>query len=223
MKTFLITQILVLSVLISFAQSTYQWPIQDLDTARDASYLSNEEKDVILELNKVRHNPAMYAQFCMQWMEIFYSNKLLQIPGKTIYKTEEGKTAFLECIEALKKAEPAPILHPSRGLTKACELLVYDQSLTGNTGHKGSGNSSPIDRMIRFGNPVGSYAENIHYGDCEPNFIVISLLIDDGVRSRGHRLNILNKDFNVTGIDIGSHKVYQNMCVNTFATSYIDK
>ena len=205
------------------AEEPFEWPIKKLDTARNVSYLSDTEKDIILELNKVRYNPAKYAELCMKWMEVFYSGDLLEIPGKEVYKTNEGRSAFLECIHALEKTEPAPILQPSKGMSKACELLVYDQSSTGRTGHKGSGNSSPMDRAALFGQFTGTYAENIHYGDCEPSFIVISLLIDDGVKSRGHRKNILDPEFNVTGVAVGDHKVYGHMCVNTFATKFTDK
>lgn len=223
MKThFFLILILFLSNL-AIAQSNFEWPIKELDTARDVNYLTKEEKDVILELNKVRYNPAMYAKLNMQWMEVFYSGKLLQIPGKITYETEEGREAFLDCMKALENAEPVSILKPSRGMTKACELLVYDQSSTGRTGHKGSGNSSPTDRAGRFGQFTGHYAENIHYGDCEPAFVVISLLIDDGVHSRGHRKNILSNDYNYVGVAIGDHKVYGNMCVNTYATNFTDK
>jgi len=222
MKTTLIFCISLFLGFQSFSQKSFEWPIKELDTARGANYLSEAEKDVILELNKVRYNPAKYAQLSMKWMEVFYSGKLLKIPGKEVYKTEEGKSAFLECLQTLEKADPAPILKPSRGMTKACSLLVYDQSSTGKTGHKGSGNSSPTDRAQNFGQFNGYFAENIHYGDCEPTLVVISLLIDDGVNSRGHRKNILSSDFNLTGVAIGLHKEYGQMCVNTFATGFID-
>jgi uncharacterized protein YkwD len=65
--------------------------------------------------------------------------------------------------------------------------------------------------------------ENIHYGDTDPRWIVISLLIDDGVRNRGHRKTLLDKNFNLTGIAIGSHKVYNGMCVMNYATEFQDK
>lgn len=223
MNTQALMLILVLFISVANAQNKFEWPIKELDTARDVSYLSDAEKDLVLELNKVRYNPAQYAELSMKWMNAFYDGDLIKIPGKKIYKTEEGLSAFLECLEVLKTAEPAPILYPSNGMTKACELLVYDQSATGKTGHKGSGNSSPMDRAAPFGQFYGTYAENIHYGDCEPTFIVISLLIDDGVKSRGHRKTILDKEFNVTGVAIGNHKTYNNMCVNTFATRFVEK
>jgi hypothetical protein len=37
------------------------WP-QELNTASDAAYLSDLERDVIFELNKVRSDPPRYAK-----------------------------------------------------------------------------------------------------------------------------------------------------------------
>lgn len=222
MKPLLSFLILLLLAISSRAQINDDWPIKKLDTARDVTYLSTEEKDIILELNKVRYDPAKYAHESMKWMGIFYEGKMLKFPGKEILETSEGKAALDDCIKYLEQSKPAPLLYPSNGMSKACSLLVYDQSTTGDTGHRGSGNSSPVDRVKNFGSFEGGYAENINYGDGEPNFIVISLLIDDGVRSRGHRKNILDPSFSFTGVAIGKHKIYRQMCVNTFATSFHD-
>ncbi|MGF7141198.1 CAP domain-containing protein [Roseimarinus sediminis] len=204
------------------AQEAFVWPLKELDTAREVSYLSEQEKDIVLEMNMLRYNPAMYAQQHMQWMEAFYSGKLLKIPGKTPYQTEEGRSALQECLKVLKQASPAPILYPSNGMTKACELLVYDQGNTGKTGHRGSDNSTPDSRLNRFGTFTGYFAENIHYGDAEPRFIIISLLIDDGVRSRGHRNTLLSADYHHTGVATGAHK-YGEMCVINYASSFTEK
>jgi uncharacterized protein YkwD len=222
MKQQFLILILLIFAFSARSQDSSVWPIKKLDTARDVNYLSDDEKDVILELNKVRYDPAKYARESMSWMGIFYEGKLLKIPGKEILETEEGKSAFDNCIKVLKQSKPAPILYPSKGMSKACSLLVFDQSQTGATGHRGSGNRSPVDRVKNFGIFEGEYAENIHYGDCEPKFVVLSLLIDDGVKTRGHRKNILDPSFNFTGVAIGKHKIYGKMCVNTFASSFRD-
>jgi uncharacterized protein YkwD len=222
MKQLFLILILLVVVINAWSQNSVEWPIKKLDTARDVNYLTSDEKDVILELNKVRYNPGKYARENLKWIGVFYENKLLKLPGKEILETEEGKSAFDECIKYLEQSKSAPLLYPSRGMSKACSLLVYYQSTTGETGHRGSGNSSPVDRIKNFGTFEGEYAENIHYGDCEPSFVVISLLIDDGVKSRGHRKNIIDPSFNLTGVAIGKHKTYGQMCTNTFATSFHD-
>ena len=54
--------------------------------------------------------------------------------------------------------------------------------------------------------------------------IVVSLLIADGVKSRGHRKNIMSKDFKTTGIGFAAqHKKYGCECVLDFADDFIEK
>jgi uncharacterized protein YkwD len=65
-----------------------------------------------------------------------------------------------------------------------------------------------------------SAGENINYGNDDARRIVASLLIDDGVPSRGHRRNLLNGTFKFVGVSIGPHPVYGHMCVIDFAGSY---
>jgi len=223
MKLFLYISLLLFISTLSWSQAVFTWPIKELDTARDIKYLTEDEKEMVLELNKVRYNPAMYARECMAGLSGMYEGKLLKIPGKTDLLTIEGKVAFDECMKALENAKPSPLLYPSKGMSKACRLLVYDQSSTGDTGHKGSGNTTPVSRVKKFGVFMGNYAENIHYGDCDPKFSVIALLIDDGVKSRDHRKTILNPSFNFVGAAKGNHKIYAKMFVSTYATQFTEK
>jgi uncharacterized protein YkwD len=51
----------------------------------------------------------------------------------------------------------------------------------------------------------------------------MQLIIDDGVASRGHRVNIFKKDYKVVGIAVGPHKKYGEMCAMDFAGGFVDK
>jgi uncharacterized protein YkwD len=50
--------------------------------------------------------------------------------------------------------------------------------------------------------------------------VVLQLLIDDGVRNRGHRKTLLDRDYAVAGAACGPHREYQQICVIDFAASY---
>lgn len=223
MKTHLIFTLLIATLAILPTQAQTNWPIDSLDTARGVKFLSENEKDIILEINKIRYNPSQYAQESMLWLEHFYDKKVLNTPGRKQLKTEEGVDAFYDCIKAMKEARPATALYPSRGMTKACRLLIYDQELTGKTGHLSSGKASPYERLTNFGKFIGKSGENVFYGDSEAHNVVISMMINDGAKSRSSRLNILDPDFRLIGIDTGTHKLLGEMCVINFTSTFTDK
>lgn len=196
------------------------WDISILNTASDARYLSDLEKDIILEINKLRSDPEQYAKEYIAPLAKNYDGRILRYPGDQPLLTKEGISALNECVRVLKKQQPLPIMYPSLGLTQAARDHVKDQSKTGKTGHKGGDRSSMRERVERYGDWQVRIAENIAYGAKTARQIVVYLLIDDGVRDRGHRENFLNPDFKVVGVATGNHPQYTMMSVMDFAGGY---
>ena len=193
-----------------------------LRTADNVNYLSAYEKEIIYEINLFRSNPASYSQNYIEPLSKKYKGKLLYYPNDLPLKTKEGVRALNECVRELKKAQPLPVLYPSRGLTKAAEDHVKDQSETGKTGHTGSDRSNVKTRIERYGDWHERIAENIAYGGISARQIVIYLLIDDGEYKRGHRKNFLTPEFKTVGVAVGTHPEYKTMCVMDFAGSITD-
>ena len=54
----------------------------------------------------------------------------------------------------------------------------------------------------------GMSGENIDYGTKDACGVIVALMIDDGVPSRGHRENIFNKGFKKMACFTGDHKTY---------------
>lgn len=77
--------------------------------------------------------------------------------------------------------------------------------------------------MDRFGQRLGTAAENIHYGPGGARGIVCALIVDHGVSGRGHRKNIFNSSFRVAGIACGGHARFGAMCVMDFAGGFVDR
>lgn len=198
------------------------WNNSTLNTAANVNYLSPLEKEIIFEINKLRSNPAKYADEYIAPLANRYQRRMLYYPGDNPLPTHEGISALKECIRELKRQKPLPVLFPSAGLSKAANDHVKDQSRTGQTGHRGSDRSLSKDRIERYGTWKVRIAENIAYGGISARQIVIYLLIDDGVRDRGHRLNFLNPDFNQVGVAAGSHPDYGSMSVMELAGAFID-
>ncbi|MCL1865074.1 MAG: CAP domain-containing protein [Spirochaetes bacterium] len=201
------------------------WNIAALDTAAKVDYLTGVEKDVILEMNKVRTNPKKYAELYIRPVLRYYNGKYYSVPGQITRITQEGTTAVNDCIKALNKAGSVGILTPERGLSLAAKDHVTDQSRTGQIGHNGSDRSTPDTRIKRYGVFSGSwtFGENIAYGTTTAREIVCSLLIDDGVPNRGHRINIMNRAFTQSGVAFGTHKQYRTSCTITYANGYNSK
>lgn len=185
----------------------------------DYSYLSQLEYEVVLETNAARTDPKGYAKH-LETLREFYKGKYLMIPGETTLITVEGVEAVDEAIKFLKKASPLPALKPSKGMSLGARDHVMDQGPTGGIGHGGSDGSSSAERVSRYGNWLKTVGENIGYGEKTARRIVMQLIIDDGVTSRGHRDNIFQEAFTVTGVAFGPHKVYGKMCVITYAGGF---
>jgi len=216
--------ILVIQFFISFpiVGQTNDWP-EELNTAKDALYLTEIQKNVILELNKVRSNPKRFAEEYMEDLQTSFSGKLFTYPGQETVKTREGIGPLLECLAVLKKTLHVPILKPAEGLAKASADLVADQLKHGGIGHITRDGTTPQKRIEKYGIWDICSAEDITYGSYEARQIVIFLLIDDGVPDRAHRKNILNPCFHFAGVSYGNHPTYESMCVIDYAGEYKTK
>jgi uncharacterized protein YkwD len=195
------------------------WP-RELNTAKNAHYLTDLEQDVILELNKVRSNPKRYAEDYLEDLRTAFNGKLFIYPGQDPVKSQEGIRPLEECIKVLKKTPPRPILKPSEGLSKAAAELMKDQQKYGGIGHISRKGLNPQKRIEKYGEWNICSSEDITYGSFEARQIVISLLIDDGVPNRGHRENILNPCSRYAGVSHGGHPSYETMCVIDYAGEY---
>ncbi|GBU22266.1 hypothetical protein R80B4_02172 [Fibrobacteres bacterium R8-0-B4] len=195
------------------------WDLKKLDAARNVSYMTDLEKDVVLEINKARSDPKKYAeQYIKPILQYCVAEKCKTPDGKT-YAGSEGAALVQELIDALNNADGAVPLVPEKGLYLAAKDHAADQGSTGEIGHEGSDGSTPFDRMAKYCGR-GASAENISYSKSDGREYVIRLLLDAGTPKRGHRKNIMNGTYNQIGVATGPHKVYGMMCVMDFAKDF---
>lgn len=188
-----------------------------------ASYLSNLERDIVTETNRLRKNPVAYAEELAE-LKQFYDGALLRIPGVAAIETQEGVAALEEAIAVLQHTPPLPLLTPSQGMSLGARDHVSDLGSSNQMGHDGTDGSDPFVRLNRHGAWSGVAGENISYSLINTaKWHVVQLLIDDGVPDRSHRKALLKPDFNRTGVACGAHRVYGNICVMNYAGQYQDR
>lgn len=184
-----------------------------------AAQMTALEWQVLAEINLARTDPPGYARHIERQLR-YFDGSLLRLPGEVALRTTEGAKAVREAAAALRAQSPLPALAASRGLSRAARDHVEDQGPRGRLGHTGSDGSHMTDRIERYGTWDGSVAENISYGSTTARDVVIGLLVDDGVPSRGHRANILSAESRFAGVACGRHTTYGTMCVIDFAGEY---
>jgi uncharacterized protein YkwD len=142
-------------------------------------------------------------------------------PGALI--SEQMKVGALnECIRVLTSWRPLPLFRPSYGLSQAAADHAEDTGPSGALGHTGVDGSTMRRRIERYGDWDIRVGENISYGHAHAREIVIQLIVDDGVSSRGHRRNVMQADFSVVGVAIRRHARYGSMCVQDFAGGFAE-
>ena len=152
------------------------------------------------------------------------SDNIYTRPNGQRIQTTEGRAVVEETIAFLKAQKPLITLDWNIDMWKACRDHGEDQAPTGATGHTGSDGSSPQVRMQRYGHLMAPAGENLAWGSFDAKDAIIQLIIDDGVPSRGHRLNIFKEGYYEHGsyfMETG-HKVYgTSYCENFCATTWV--
>ncbi len=177
------------------------------------------ELEVLKEANLARSAPQAYASHLRE-MRKYFHGKEVRRPGELPVLTKEGVFALTEAIRFMEKASPIPKLRCSPGMSRGARDHVEDQGRTGAVGHGSAEGSRPHERISLYGTWEKMVGENIAYGQTQARDVILSFIIDDGVPNRGHRENILNRNFRVVGVACGPHPVYHTMCVMIFAAGY---
>lgn len=187
----------------------------------DESMFEALETALLAEMNLLRRDPRAYAAKLVAQRSTYRGALIIRSPEGPAIRTQEGVAALDEAIGALRRApRRLPRLAVSEALTRAARTHARDLANSGLLGHAGSDGSSPDERVSRVGKWDGLVAENIAFGRMSAEEIVIGLLVDDGVPSRGHREVLLTRELFFAGVACGPHPIYQMTCVIDYATSF---
>lgn len=167
------------------------WSSQELkaaNTAKDADYMTNEEKTIIQYLNLARMYPQRY-------LEIGIAQNKINKKGSKYHKS---------LVKHLSTMTPIGPLQPSEKMFELANCLAKEQSKSGKIGHK------------RKRCKEDYLAECCSYSYDGPEYHVLVLLIDEDVPSLGHREIILDGSYTYAGAAMRSHKEYGKVTVIDF-------
>ena len=200
-------------------------------TARSGSQLAGEEtsratcdaleREIVTEINRLRTHPESYIG-PLERRRNQYDGARLTLTGQGYeFKviTKEGWPAAEEAIQVLRTTLPQPALKVSEGLSLAAGDHARDQAGQQHVSHTGSECNTFIERISRYLQNVDSAAESITVGGVPlATEVVQKSLIDDGIKSRSHRLDLLSKDFSLIGVACEPHAHFGFLCVTEFAS-----
>lgn len=158
------------------------------NTAKNSDYFSPKEKQFILYLNLCRMNPKEFADFYLEHLKKYdeEGNKKLKKRDRYYYSLLKG----------LKKQKPLNPVLPSKEMYESALCWAKESGKKGLVGHN------------------RKRCKRIHMAECcsysftdDPLRFLLDLLIDEDVRSLGHR-KILLDNYHSVGAAIHTHKKY---------------
>lgn len=187
------------------------------------SFMSQLEKEIVDEMNLARTEPQKYAAFIEEYKKYYDGNRLM-IPGrKKALVTNDGIAAVDEAISFLRTAQPLSPFDVAKGVCSAAADHAKDLAGKGINGHRGSDGSTPNARVDRYGAWDAAIGETVVYEVSTARQIIISLIIDDGVPTRGHRRNIFDPTYHVTGISVSEPLTFGSKCVIDYVGGFKEK
>ena len=170
--------------------------------------MNNEELQMIDEINLLRSNPNGYIPYVQEYISELQKN------GSFGNSIETARELILE----LQQTPALSILEPKQCVFTAAQKHGMDEKSRGSTGHMGSDNSWPWDRVLRECPALSDGNENLVGGPDNVRRSVMLLLVDDGIPNRGHRKTLLNPAWKyVACYKVGTVNSMPNCWVQNFA------
>lgn len=185
------------SPLASYSNVWNDTKYKKCNTAANVSYLSNAEKEVIYILNLIRAYPALFTKTVLTKYPSASGNGYLA----------EDSFYFISLVNTLNKQEPLDILYPDKNCFESAKCHAYSSGITGYVGHERKTKDCKTKKYFN--------GECCDYGHSDPLDIVLSLLIDEGIPSLGHRFVCLGT-FTKMAVSIQPHTRYGTNAVLDF-------
>jgi len=188
---------MTISPLASYSKEWNDAKYNECNTAANASYMNKDEKEVIYILNLIRSNPKLFANTVLK--------KYPAVTGKDQLINDAYYYGSL--MDVLRTMKPLEILYPDNNCYNSAECHASTSGTSGYIGHERKSKDCKAKKHY--------HGECCDYGNSDPLDIVLSLLIDKGVPSLGHR-SICFGAYTKIGVSIKPHSRYGTNTVLDF-------
>ena len=170
------------------------------------------------ELNKLRQNPKSYIPLIEAEMKTLKKNNVLKKKDSSLQiQTLEGKTAYEDAISFLREQKEVNPLTKEIKLSYAALDLVTDIGERGVVSHQDKDGNYMSERIEKYCEWDYCANEVIEVSSKSATDILISLLVDDGIRDKLNRRALFQNVYNYVGIACGPHTEYEIVTVLVFA------
>ncbi|CAJ1428857.1 unnamed protein product [Effrenium voratum] len=182
------------------------------------------EKQIVAELTWARTRPKELIAALTERLK-HYRGKDYYPPERTgaCVVTKEGAAVVQEAIDYVKTLEALGGVgeESQQGLALAGADHIWDIGQTGTASHSSSDGTSSAERVVRYGS-FASFGECLWYGSdkADARCVVLDLIVDDGVPSRGHRKGVLDPRYDSVGVAFGPHCTFGKMAAMEFAKTW---
>mmetsp|Transcript_86510 Transcript_86510/g.218112 ORF Transcript_86510/g.218112 Transcript_86510/m.218112 type:complete len:452 (-) Transcript_86510:97-1452(-) len=172
-------------------------------------------EQVVAELTWARTRPSEVAAALRERLRHYKGKDYFppERPGRSV-ATKEGTKVVEEAIAYMEALEPMGGVGETSvvGLAMAAEDHVADIGYTGVVAHNSSDGTGAADRAVRYGS-FRCFGEALWYGSqlADARSMVLDLIVDDGVASRGHRTTVTDARYDTVGVAYGPHATFGTM------------
>ncbi|WP_316736411.1 CAP domain-containing protein [Pedobacter aquatilis] len=217
LRLFIFSLLTFITANVAIAQRWTDAEFRRANTGANAEYLTSEEKNTLLYMNLIRiDGEKFYYTFLEDYINN-YNEKVKKYRNYNELKISRNNSYYTSLLKQVKAVKNLPMFYPNEKLSSISRSHAVDLNRNNIDTHESSNGESFASRVSKHF-PKKAISENIDFGFSNSLDIVCHLLLDCGVPSLGHRLNLLDQKYklNTVGISIQPHPSYSWCAVIDF-------
>lgn len=208
---------------IKAQSSVKNWTPEELEnanTAKNTSYLNEEEKKIVFYMNLARTDGTKFFNTYFQDFVEAYNVDMQQYSNYNDLKVNRKDKYYRGLEKDLKDIKGLTLFSPDETLTWVSQQHAKDMKKHNLAGHNSSDGRSVSDRIWKY-YPRRAVSENLAFGFSKGLANVCMLLLDKNVPDLGHRKTILGTSYNLSlvGVNISTHPGYKYCAVIDFISA----